>query len=165
MALVVISMYRCQNQSLSTVHEPASRVGKPSSNSTSLHNSCHRSLAILLSRYDRQLIPSFAFEQPTGFRLVDSAPLFEKERHAPAHTPVADLNNPRWLHWPRPRTGFTADDDPVDTGQRKPWNSPKQGFHGEESCRRGHLNQFARAPNIIRVLDTGSHPYIPRPRE
>jgi hypothetical protein len=48
---------------------------------------------------------------------VHAAPLLEKERHSRLPALVAEVDHPRGVHGPRPRSRLAADDHPVDVPQ------------------------------------------------
>jgi len=62
----------------------------------------------------RHLIPRATFEHATGFLLVRSTPLLEKERDFGPQALISYIRHPDPLQWTRTRTGFAAHNRPVD---------------------------------------------------
>jgi hypothetical protein len=56
-------------------------------------------------------------EFPSRSFFVDAAPLLEEERYFLREAAIANLTYPFGLDLARSRTGFAADDDPVDAGE------------------------------------------------
>ncbi len=80
----------------------------------------------------RHLIPGAAIEAATGFFLVDSAPLFEKEGDLGLHTLVANVRHPLRVERARTRAGFAADNSPMNSFQVQVMQRPKQRFQRQE---------------------------------
>ena len=64
----------------------------------------------------RHFVPCSSFKHPTGFLLVFTAPLFEKERDAGIAALVTQVSHPLRVYgtglWP----GLSAHNHPVDAG-------------------------------------------------
>ena len=63
------------------------------------------------------LVPGAAVQDAARTTLHRTVPLLEEEWHAGAQALIKDLADPVRIHWSRARTGFPADDHPIDAAE------------------------------------------------
>ena len=85
-------------------------------------------------------------------------PLLEEESHPFAFAGVPDVEDPSFLHGPRSRPAFTADDDPGYPPEINIPHGPQQRFDGEEPDRGGRRPKMPDSRRRRMVLDGHAAP-------
>jgi three-Cys-motif partner protein len=116
-------------------------VSNPDPRAITLAKAARRSRA-----QGRKIIPSATLIFATGGFLVFSAPLLEKKCGIALIAPFGDLINPQRFHWAGARTGFSADDCPMDAPQVATTHRPDQRLERNKPDYRWHFPQIIEPP-------------------
>src|SRR5574341_1192772 len=113
----------------------------------------------------RHLVPKTSLKLPAGLIFVCPAPLFEEKGDSGINTLVSYLYYPFAFHWSCPRSGFAADDHPINTAQVQIRDRAEHRLNRKELDASVGLSEAINSICIFTVLYTDSHPDIVRPYE
>src|SRR5580658_7589996 len=96
---------------------------------------------------------------------MNAAPLFEEEGYSGLDALISNVNDPGMINRPRARTGFPANDCPVDPAQIHLVQWTEERLQREEFHMRAGSAQMIDTVEILRIFDANAHPDVRCPFE
>lgn len=111
----------------------------------------------------RHVVVGSTVEHSAGQVLPHAAPLFEEKADPGVTALSANRLDPRSPHGPGAGARFTADDHPIDAGQRQAGKRTEKGLQGKEFDPGPCRLQMLHSKGVLRILNTDAHPQVDRP--
>lgn len=104
------------------------------------------------------LVPGASIERTACLLLIDAAPLLEEEPDPGSEALITDGTNPLRVHWPCARTGFAANNHPIDAAKVELAKRAEERFERQKLHVSVSLAQVVDAKGIVPVFDAHAHP-------